>query len=690
MKLQSLLGTFLFISTLFFSSCRKEFSVENVFPVKNPAGVNIPSIDEAMVKSNVMLQVLDADKKPIAFAAVSCGQQNVMTDKSGIAMFEDVDISTHNGAVSVNKDGYFSCTRTFISEAGRWKYLKVILNEKKLTASIQSEKGGLITLTSGASLTLPPNGIVLKGTDKSYNGTVQVYADWLDPSSPNLMNEMQGELRGINISGEEKAMKTYGMLNVELKGENGEELQLASTQLSTVTFPVSQDLLTTAETSIPLWHFSDSTHRWVEEGSATKNGNVYVGKVNHFSCWNLDYPKPYKLVRCKFKIVNPKHRGCLNREILVHEKGDSWGGHGLSDEDGYLDCLVPEGTELELDILGCNNKKFKVGPYTKENNIDSIVLQVDEGFNIKGNVANCSGNPLEHGYVELNINGAVRVPTVNGFFEVNYEPQICSSIDSIYMYSVDLDTKNISAIHSIPAHLGMDTAISIQACDDLASLASGLAANLEAFYPFSGNSNDESGWGNNGLVVGAALVADRNGNKNEAYSFDGVSNFIDVNNKFFENGWDSSSVSFWMSPSAIGSTLNAGHTILNTYPHNGTGISFDYNGGSTVSFWKNSSPEARNWDVLFFNLFNTVWTTTNNWSHITITKSGFNYLYYVNGVIDKRETAVVSPSLYKCSLRFGASSLDSLGAEFFNGKLDEIRIYSRTLSDREILYLATH
>jgi len=49
---------------------------------------------------------------------------------------------------------------------------------------------------------------------------------------------------------------------------------------------------------------------------------------------------------------------------------------------------------------------------------------------------------------------------------------------------------------------------------------------LVAWYPFNGNANDESGNGNNGVVNGATLTADRFGNANGAYSFDGVNSFI--------------------------------------------------------------------------------------------------------------------------------------------------------------------
>src|ERR1700721_3520704 len=63
-------------------------------------------------------------------------------------------------------------------------------------------------------------------------------------------------------------------------------------------------------------------------------------------------------------------------------------------------------------------------------------------------------------------------------------------------------------------------------CNLLADLNTGLVA----YYPFNGNANDASGNGNNGNVAGATLTADRFGNPNSAYSFNGKSNYIRVPN----------------------------------------------------------------------------------------------------------------------------------------------------------------
>ena len=51
---------------------------------------------------------------------------------------------------------------------------------------------------------------------------------------------------------------------------------------------------------------------------------------------------------------------------------------------------------------------------------------------------------------------------------------------------------------------------------------------LVAWYSFSGNANDQSGNANNGTVIGATLTTDRNGNGNSAYNFSNVNDRIPI------------------------------------------------------------------------------------------------------------------------------------------------------------------
>ena len=85
---------------------------------------------------------------------------------------------------------------------------------------------------------------------------------------------------------------------------------------------------------------------------------------------------------------------------------------------------------------------------------------------------------------------------------------------------------------------------------------------LVAFYPFNGNANDESGNGYDGTVFGAALTADRNGSPNSAYFFDGVDDYIEINDPVITSA--PFSISFWISVEEIYEADNSNFIVSNT------------------------------------------------------------------------------------------------------------------------------
>ena len=74
---------------------------------------------------------------------------------------------------------------------------------------------------------------------------------------------------------------------------------------------------------------------------------------------------------------------------------------------------------------------------------------------------------------------------------------------------------------------------------------------LVAWYPFDGNASDMSGNGNHGTVNGATLGTDRHGQANKAYSFDGVNDYIGINNYKGILNDNTRSVGCWINPSRI-------------------------------------------------------------------------------------------------------------------------------------------
>jgi len=83
---------------------------------------------------------------------------------------------------------------------------------------------------------------------------------------------------------------------------------------------------------------------------------------------------------------------------------------------------------------------------------------------------------------------------------------------------------------------------------------------LVACYPFNGNANDESGNGNNGTVNGATLTADRFGKPNTAYLFDGINDYIRVNDDPSIRMDSSFTIIAWVKGDYIQNSIVAGVT----------------------------------------------------------------------------------------------------------------------------------
>jgi len=214
---------------------------------------------------------------------------------------------------------------------------------------------------------------------------------------------------------------------------------------------------------------------------------------------------------------------------------------------------------------------------------------------------------------------------------------------------------------------------------------------LVAYYPFNGNANDESGNGNNGTVNGATMTADRNGNANGAYYFDGSSNVILVD---YQLPLHTFSIALWVKPDDIDSGLfeadqnnspNYGHD-RHLFLRNGnvcqriwSGCIADEGCGDLGCCSSDDPNNDGNIDYAFC-------------TDIMIQPTGYHLIVYVvkqneaeiwiNGNLAKSSFIMSSEFAYSNSISIG-SSFDASNA-YFNGIIDEVRIYNRTLSESDI------
>jgi hypothetical protein len=196
---------------------------------------------------------------------------------------------------------------------------------------------------------------------------------------------------------------------------------------------------------------------------------------------------------------------------------------------------------------------------------------------------------------------------------------------------------------------------------------------LVGWWPFNGNANDESGNGNNGTVNGATLTSDRNGVTNNAYDFNGNGDFINCGNLPSLNITESISISVWLKIS----DFNNDHGIVSK-----SGL-FDL-----ITNSNNSTPplDKIRWNAGNSFLFSGPSIQLNQWIHIT---SVYNHLsgheIYMNGILVSSDniTGSVQPNT-TYDLYLGSHQPFNVNYWSWSGKLDDIGIWNRALTDCEI------
>ncbi|MCD4818680.1 MAG: hypothetical protein K8S23_08305 [Candidatus Cloacimonetes bacterium] len=216
------------------------------------------------------------------------------------------------------------------------------------------------------------------------------------------------------------------------------------------------------------------------------------------------------------------------------------------------------------------------------------------------------------------------------------------------------------------------------------SLTADLTEGLVAHYPFNGNTNDESGNGNNGILNGATLTADRFGNEDEAHLFDGDDDWIQIINTddFIFNDFSIVSWIKWH-----GSTVQSGndYAIFSNYSghstmqHYGLRISGnDYIGqGKAEYFYDDSSA----WDMVGSNIR----IDDGNWHCIVgVLSSGNEAKIYIDGQLENIDSSSIPSSIIPTGDLYIGRDGESEAENKFIGKIDDIRIYNRTLNGEEI------
>lgn len=218
-------------------------------------------------------------------------------------------------------------------------------------------------------------------------------------------------------------------------------------------------------------------------------------------------------------------------------------------------------------------------------------------------------------------------------------------------------------------HTSMTGSITVQA---VTSLTNGLIA----YYPFNGNANDASGSGYHLTPVGAPRYSglDRFGQTNASVDLSGGANYFFLNQvapaAFATAPF---TVTFWRKGNGADTAIAIEDGGTGLYGIGGTGdnVRVDENVGLSGS----RTP---------FNFTSGI--SSAQWNAVVLVWNGSQSAAYVNGRL-LGTSSLPTPANILSTHRFYVGADSYAGFEYYDGQLDDIRIYNRALSANEVTHL---
>ncbi len=388
------------------------------------------------IQTSVSGLVTDQDGNPLAGVSVQYKADFLETDVNGYFKVKEATAAFDGGLLKFNQDGFFKNYKWFYPQLEDNAFVRVVMVEEKLVGSLSSSEGGTVTLNGGATVEFPAGAI-------DAQGDVKIYGHWYNPIGNKLAEEMPGDLRGIDSEQALVQLATYGMVAVEIRDANNNDIQLKDGTTATITFPLPDELQEFASETIKTWSFDEDRAYWLEEGTAALSEGNYVAEVSHFSFWNCDAPFP--VVHIKGRLVDSNGNGLTGVKMCITDLSRSITRMGWTSYGGVFCGKIPKNAPLKIVAKDeCDENiiyQGEIGPFSEDIDLGDLVVDNTSSLNVTGRLL-CNGVPVTNGYALIALtNGAQFVAETDddGNFTISL-PQCELNKFSIKGYSTDSDS----------------------------------------------------------------------------------------------------------------------------------------------------------------------------------------------------------------------------------------------------------
>ncbi len=432
--------------------------------IDEETGIDI-SLTADLFEGRITGIIIDENEDPLEGVTATIGEEETLTNENGYFQFDKMSLDAYGTAVRFEKDGYWSVTKLISLSKDQVNYTQCMLTQKGPHQTITASTGGQANFDDIIKIDFPENAFVTEQGNQ-YSGDVRIEAVHLDPSDPSFGMISPGDFRAFNSDNELRTLQSYGMAGVELFGSDGESLQLASDIAASLSIKAPE---WTELSEIPLWHFDETIGYWIEEGSASLEGDYFVGDVAHFSWWNCDIP--FSAVKLSGMVLNETNVGVSGLPVtIIMEDNMSNLGVEYTGQRGLFCGWIPKGESLIIQIHDeCGNLAYEdvIGPFEEDVQLDPIFIDSETEVTVCGQALNCDEEPVTNGYL------VVVYENQNRFIPLDASGQFCTSIntcgsESVSIYVVDINAGLQGFASTYQTSDGPFSDLILRACDEIA------------------------------------------------------------------------------------------------------------------------------------------------------------------------------------------------------------------------------
>lgn len=196
------------------------------------------------------------------------------------------------------------------------------------------------------------------------------------------------------------------------------------------------------------------------------------------------------------------------------------------------------------------------------------------------------------------------------------------------------------------------------------------------YWKLDGSTKDSSIYAGDGINYGATPSADRFGNGSGAMAFDGTANHINTPyNSALNVGQPNMTISAWIKPTTLSGTfavVNRNSPYLLWVDGNQRLYTGLYSNAAAAWKWAGSGNGT---------------LSTGVWQQVAMTYDGSIRKLYVNGAQSGPDDTQITGNVATSAIGIAIGYDACCSRYYFQGAIDDVRIYDKTLTDKEIKQL---